>query len=60
MRPNLVKEGQRAGLTLEDVPHEIAQRGLHLRLDLRGQAKTGERLDVEALVGLEHLERVQA
>ena len=58
-RPDLVEERQRAGVALERGPDEVAQRGLGLALDAGRQAERGDRLDVEALVGLEQLERLE-
>ena len=44
---------------LQSPPDEVAQRGLDLALDRPGQAELGQRLDVQALVGLEQLQALQ-
>jgi len=54
-RPDLVEECQRAGVTLECDPDEVAHRALHLTLGLARQPERGQRLDVETLVPLQQL-----
>ena len=56
---DLVEEGQRARVALEGAADELAQGGLGLALDGRGLAQAGDRLDVQALVGLQELERLE-
>ena len=58
-RTDLVEERQRARLALQGAADELAQRGLRLALDRRRQAERRDRLDVEPLVGLEQLERLE-
>src|SRR6187551_960732 len=58
-RPDLVEERQRACVALERGSDEFTQRRLGLTLDIRCQAQLRDRLDVEALIGLEELERLQ-
>ena len=57
--PDLVEEGEGAGLPLQGLADEVAQRRLDLALDRGGQAELGQGLDVEALVGLEQLQSLQ-
>ena len=57
--PDLVEERERARVALEGDAHEVAHRRLDLALDRLGQAQRGDRLDVQALVGLEQLERLE-
>ncbi len=58
-RPDLVEERQRSRVPLERDAHEVAQRGLGLAFDVGRQAKRRDRLDVEPLVGLEQLDRLE-
>src|SRR5690242_2052677 len=55
---DLVEEGEGAGVAFEDVAEELPHRRLDLALRRGGQSKTGERLDVLALVRLQQLQRV--
>ena len=58
--PDLVQEGQRAGVALQRDAKEVAHRGLHLAPRRRpARRSAGERLDVQALVRLEQLERLE-
>ena len=57
--PDLVEEGQRPGVALERDADELAQRGLGLALDVGREPQRRDRLDVEALVGLEQLDRLE-
>ena len=56
---DLVEERERARVTLEGDPHEVAHRGLDLALRALGEPERGERLDVQPLVRLEQLERLE-
>src|SRR3954449_5604809 len=56
---DLVEERQGAGLTLEDVAQEVAERGLDLPFRGGRQPKASDRLDVLALVRLEELQAVE-
>src|SRR6266508_828047 len=58
-RANLVEEGQGARIALEGLPDEFAKRGLDVRLDGRSKAQAGKGLDVQALVRLQELERLE-
>src|SRR5439155_10819160 len=54
--PDLVEEGKGAGIPLEDVAEEVAQRGFHLPLGREAETETGDGFHVLALVGLQELE----
>src|SRR4051794_720290 len=56
---DLIQEGERSGVALEDDPEEVPQRALDLSLGGRGEPEAGERLGVLALVCLEELQRVE-
>ena len=56
---DLVEEGERPGVALEDVPDEVAHRALDLALGRGGEAESRDRLDVLALVRLQELQPVE-
>ena len=56
---DLVEEGERASVALERDADEVAQRRLGLALDGGRQPERRDRLDVETLVRLEQLDRVE-
>src|SRR3954466_12424259 len=57
--PDLIEEGERPGVALEDDPQEVAHRALDLALGGLGEPEPGERLRVLALVCLEELQGVE-
>ena len=59
-RPDLVEERERARVAFERPADELAEGGLGLAFDVGREAERRDRLDVEPLVGLEQLERLEA
>ncbi len=58
-RPDLVEERKRSRLALQRVADELAHRGLDLALGRLSEAESGDRLDIESLIGLEELQAVE-
>ena len=58
-RPDLVQEREGARVPLERDAHEVAHRDLDLRLDRLREPERRDGLDIEPLIRLEQLERLQ-